>query len=101
MWSMSLGITKGESQIITKNIYIKILEKKSTITKPTIAGGIWFSKSISFFIKKWVFFKNEPKQFFCFIWNKKIKRDQAAKSFKQKHYTSSIVQKTLKEHDSL
>ena len=37
---MSLGITKGESQVITKNIYIKILEKKSTITKPTIAGRI-------------------------------------------------------------
>ena len=37
---MSLGITKGESQIITKNTYIKILEKKSTITKPTIAGRI-------------------------------------------------------------
>ena len=37
---MSLAITKEESQRIAKNIYIKSLEKKSTSTKPTIAGKI-------------------------------------------------------------
>ena len=40
MWGMSLGTTKEESQRITKTIYIKILEKKSTITKPTMVGKI-------------------------------------------------------------
>ena len=52
MWGMSLGTTKEESQRITKTIYIKILEKKSTITKPTMVGKIWISKSISFFYYK-------------------------------------------------
>ena len=41
MWGIPLGMTKEESQRITKNIFIKILEKKkSAFTKSTIAAKI-------------------------------------------------------------